>query len=84
MGKFWDIYLRRSDYVFIPVVAIFFIAAGYLNSILYIFTTRVVSQRNRPTATSYVNVALMVGILLGLGFSYLLTFVLTHNTNIGG
>jgi len=78
IGQFWEFYLphTRMDEVFIPIVALFFIAAGYLNSILYIFTTRVVSPSNRPTATSYVNVALMVGILLGLLFSYILQFVL--------
>jgi len=77
-GKFWEVYVIRNDYVFIPIVALFFIAAGYLNSILYILTTRVVSPSNRPTATSYVNVALMLGVLIGLGFSYILSIVLNH------
>jgi len=73
MGGFWG---HRHDIGFVGVMSIYFIATGYLNSVIYTYTARAVSPKNRETATSYINIALMLGVMLGIGFSYILNYFL--------
>jgi len=78
MGGFWG---YKHDIGIVVVMSIYFIATGYLNSVIYVYTTRTVSPKNRETATSYINIALMLGVMLGIGFAYLLNIFLNKSND---